>query len=95
MSPPTGTFKTTKEKATINTLRRMGKNGKLGKKSQLDLAAKKCCPIGNYFVRKISAKSGKYPLDVFVDDNGRKPSPETTGGGDVTPLRYCYSPSMR
>jgi len=88
-------LQTTKEKAMINTSRRMGKNGKLGKKSQLDLAAKKCCPIGNYFVRKISAKSGKYPLDVFVDDNGRKPSPETTGGGDVTPLRYCYSPSMR
>jgi hypothetical protein len=37
----TPTVETTKEKATINTLRRMGKNGKLGKKSQLALAAKK------------------------------------------------------
>ena len=39
----------------------MGKNGKLGKKSQLALAAKKCRPIGNYLVRKISATSVKYP----------------------------------
>ena len=62
----------------------MGKNGKLGKKSQLALAAKKCRPIGNYFMRKISATSVKYPLDVFVDDDDRKPPPETTGGGDVT-----------
>ena len=39
----------------------MGKNGKLGKKSQLALAAKKCRLIGNYLVRKISATSVKYP----------------------------------
>jgi hypothetical protein len=57
----TPTIKTTKEKATINTSRRMGKNGKLGKKSQLALAAKKCRLIGNYLVRKISATSVKYP----------------------------------
>ena len=60
----------------MNMSRRMGKNGKLGKKSQLALAAKKCRPIGNYFVRKISATSVKYPLDVFVDDDDRKPPPE-------------------
>ena len=54
----------------------MGKNGKLGKKSQLALAAKKCCLIGNYFLRKISASSVKDPPDVFVDDDDIKPPPE-------------------
>jgi len=68
----TPTVKTTKEKATINTSRRMGKNGKLGKK-QLALAAKKCRPIRNYFVRKISTTLVKYPPDV---DDDRKPPPE-------------------
>jgi hypothetical protein len=70
------TVKTTKEKASIKTSRRMGKNGKLGKKSQLALAAKKCRPIGNYFVRKISTTSAKDPPEVFVYDDDIKPPPE-------------------
>ena len=89
------TVKTTKEKAMIYTSRRMGKNGKLGKKSQLVLAAKKCRPIGNYFVRKISTMLVKYPLDVFVDDDDRKPPPRRPVAATSPPLRYHYSPSMR
>jgi hypothetical protein len=54
----------------------MGKKSKLGKKSQLALAAKKCRPIRNYFVRKISATSVKDPPEVFVDDDDIKPPPE-------------------
>jgi hypothetical protein len=42
----------------------------------LALAAKKCRPIGNYFVRKISTTSVKDPPEVFVDDDDRKPPPE-------------------
>jgi hypothetical protein len=61
-----------------------GKNGKLGKKSQLALAAKKCRPIRNYLVRKISATSVKYPptttttappTDYTNDGPATKPSP--------------------
>jgi hypothetical protein len=62
----TPTVETTKEKATIKTSRRMGKNGTLGKKSQLALAAKKCRPIKDYFVRNISTTSAKETPEVFV-----------------------------
>jgi len=48
----------------------MGKNGKLGKKSQLALAAKKCRRIVNYFVRKISTTSAKDPPEVQSEDDG-------------------------
>ena len=54
----------------------MGKKSKLSKKSQLALAAKKCRPIGNYFVRKISTTSAKDPPEVFVYDDDIKPPPE-------------------
>jgi hypothetical protein len=54
----------------------MGKNGKLGKKSQLALAAKKCRPIKDYFVRNISTTSAKETPEVFVYDDDIKPPPK-------------------
>jgi hypothetical protein len=70
-----------------NTLRRIGKNGKMGKKSKLALIAKKCRPITSYFATKIPTTSdetrhptpnhnrvqAKDPPKVFVDDNDLKP----------------------
>jgi hypothetical protein len=54
----------------------MGKNSKLGKKSQLAMAAKICRPIKDYFVRNISTRSAKDPPEVFVYDDDMKPPPE-------------------
>jgi hypothetical protein len=68
----------------------MSKNGKLGKKSQLALAAKKCHPIKSYFARNIpttldeaghptpncNRAKAKDPPEVFVDDDDIKPPPE-------------------
>jgi len=71
----------------MNMSRRMGKNGKLGKKSQLALAAKKCRPIGNYFVRKISMTLVKDSPEVFVDDDDRKPPPQEAHGLISHPVR--------
>jgi len=65
----------------------MGKNDKMGKKSKLALAAKKCRRIKSYFATKIPTTSNeaghptpnrnrakaKDPAEVFVGDDDLKP----------------------